>query len=70
MRDRKKRSFIFLALLLLTLIGCGVERGVIFEKDGKRYGVTPGNIWRPTWWNYYERGASYAEGEYWQEAIN
>ena len=26
-------------------------------------------IWRGRWWNHYERGLSYADGEFWDEAI-
>ena len=59
-----------LALLLLVVIaGCAVERGTVYVKDGKQYGVTASGIWRERWWNYYERGSSYAEGEFWDSAI-
>jgi hypothetical protein len=30
------------------------------------YGVV--NPWRARWWNYYERGRSFADGGYWKEA--
>jgi TolB-like protein len=56
-------------LLLLLIAGCAVERGKVYVKDGKRYGVTSSKIWRGRWWNYYERGVSYADGEFWGEAI-
>ena len=36
-------------------------------KDGKEYGVTKG-IFRARWWNYYERGGSFAEGGFWEES--
>ncbi len=36
-------------------------------KDNKFYGVTKG-LFRHRWWNYYERGLSFAEGGYWKEA--
>src|SRR5262245_4253428 len=55
--------------LLLSVIGCAVERGKVYVKDGVRYGVTSGQIWRGRWWNYYERGVSYAAGELWDEAM-
>jgi hypothetical protein len=41
----------------------------VYVKDGKRYGVTASYIWRERWWNYYERGLSYADGEFWDDAI-
>jgi Curli production assembly/transport component CsgG/Glucodextranase, domain B len=56
-------------MLLCAVVGCAVERGQVYVKDGKQYGVTSSLIWRGQWWNYYERGSSYAEGEFWQEAI-
>lgn len=57
-------------LLLLWVAGCAVERGQVYVKDGKRYGVTSQNTWRDRWWDYYERGTSYAEGEFWDEALS
>jgi len=36
-------------------------------KDGKEYGDTEG-LFRHRWWNYYERGLSFADGEFWQDA--
>jgi Curli production assembly/transport component CsgG/Glucodextranase, domain B len=56
-------------LLLCVLAGCAVEQGRVYVKDGKQYGVTSSLIWRGQWWNYYERGSSYAEGAFWQDAI-
>lgn len=58
-----------LLTLLLVLAGCAVEQGKVYVKDGKAYGTTSSNIWRGRWWNYYERGSSYAEGEFWHDAI-
>ncbi len=37
------------------------------EKDGKWYGVTRGSF-RHRWWDYYERGLSFADGKFWKEA--
>ncbi|MBM3225694.1 MAG: hypothetical protein FJZ47_18105, partial [Candidatus Tectomicrobia bacterium] len=56
-------------LILLVLLGCAVEQGTVQIKGGKPYGVTSSDVWRGRWWNYYERGVSYAEGEFWDEAI-
>jgi hypothetical protein len=37
------------------------------EKDGQVYGLTEGSF-RHTWWNYYERALSYADGGFWEDA--
>jgi Curli production assembly/transport component CsgG/Glucodextranase, domain B len=65
------RAFFALGLLLLlcTVVGCAVERGKVYVKDGKQYGVTSSLTWRGQWWNFYERGSSYAEGAFWEDAI-
>lgn len=39
-----------------------------YVKDGKQYGIVQGTF-RHRWWNYYERGLSFAEGEFYPEAI-
>ena len=65
-------SWLYALIGLLTLlwaVGCAVERGQVYVKDGKRYGVTSQKTWRDRWWDYYERGASYADGEYWDDAL-
>ena len=59
-----------LSLLLgLEMGGCAVQQGGVYVKDGQQYGVTSSRIWRGRWWNYYERGISYATGEFWTEAL-
>jgi len=58
-----------LFLPLCVIAGCAVERGPVYTKDGKQYGVTSSMIWRGQWWNYYERGSSYAEGAFWEDAM-
>jgi len=40
-----------------------------YIKEGKVYGVTRG-LFRERWWNFYERGCSFASGEFWNEAIS
>lgn len=56
----------FLVLFLFSTSGytSGNDK---YVKDGKQYGVTKG-IFRNKWWNYYERGLSFAEGGFWTEA--
>jgi len=63
------RATLISLLSLLWVAGCAVERGQIYVKDDKRYGVTSQNTWRDRWWDHYERGTSYAEGEFWDEAL-
>ncbi len=52
---------------MLILIGCTAQDSA-YIKDGKAYGVTSG-LFRHQWWNYYERGISFAEGGFYDEAI-
>lgn len=59
-----------LVILLLYVIsagGCAVQQ-TTHEKDGKEYGTTSGTF-RGRWWNYYERGRSFSDGKFFQEAI-
>jgi tetratricopeptide (TPR) repeat protein/TolB-like protein len=69
---KSSQSILFsLALLVmaLALLACVTEQqGPVYVKDGREYGKVQGSF-RHRWWNYYERGLSYAEGEYYQEAI-
>ncbi len=43
------------------------DGGGVQVRNGAEYGTVEGRF-RGRWWNYYERGRSYAEGEYWEEA--
>lgn len=42
----------------------------VYTKDGKEYGKIKGAGFRHRWWNYYERGISFADGEFYAEAIS
>jgi hypothetical protein len=53
------------ALLFLSCQGGPPPESV--ERDGQRYGVTEG-AFRGRWWNYYERGRSFADGDFWKRA--
>jgi Glucodextranase, domain B/Curli production assembly/transport component CsgG len=64
-----RRAFLCSLACLLCLAGCAVERGEVYVKDGVRYGVISGRTWRGSWWDYYERGGSYASGEFWEDAM-
>jgi len=63
-----KKQAIALVCLGVLLVGCAGEEESRYVRDGKQYGVTDG-VFRGRWWSYYERGASYLSGEYYDEAI-
>lgn len=60
----------FAAGAMLALSGCitvGTPARPEYQKNGVQYGITKG-LFRGRWWNYYERGRSYADGAFWEEA--
>jgi tetratricopeptide (TPR) repeat protein len=61
---------IFLAAgaLLYLFLEEGSTRDSSYVRDGKEYGVVQG-AFRNRWWNYYERAQSFAEGEFYDEAL-
>lgn len=62
------KNIIILLMILFTCAGCrSVSKQAPVEKDGKYYGVTQG-LFRDRWWNFYERGLSFSDGEFWQKA--
>ena len=72
---RKAVPLCMLLIALMTVASCGIyffgcagEPDKKFVKDGKAYGVVSGSF-RHRWWNYYERGMSFAEGEFYEEAV-
>jgi TolB-like protein/tetratricopeptide (TPR) repeat protein len=66
------QSILFL-LILVTLSwiwSCFQQpSGPVYQKNGKEYGKISGYVFRHRWWNYYERGLSFMEGEFNQEAL-
>jgi len=60
--------FIFLIALFSLWQCAGIETAPVLIKDGKEYGKVRG-AFRHRWWNYYERGLSYAEGEFYPQAL-
>jgi TolB-like protein len=60
---------VLLLLLVPLLFQCAsTTEAPLYHKDGKTYGRVEGTF-RHRWWNYYERGLSYAEGAYFEEAL-
>ncbi len=57
----------FFIILVLALAGCAVQDSIQI-KDKEEYGVTDG-LFRGRWWNFYKRGLSFAEGEFYDRAI-
>lgn len=65
----QKWHFLFVFVLLLLLSGCtGPQTNPAYIKNGKEYGKVRG-AFRHRWWNYYERGLSFAEGQFYDEAV-
>lgn len=61
---------IFTFIIILTgLLSCAVNHGPVYTKNGKTYGVVAGNF-TDRWYDYYERGLSYSNGEYFKEALS
>jgi tetratricopeptide (TPR) repeat protein/TolB-like protein len=65
-------AYILFALLFISFFnGCSQQpTGTVFVKDGKQYGVVKSGTFRHRWWNYFERGKSYAEGKFYQNAVS
>jgi hypothetical protein len=57
-----------MVFVLLSLTSCAVQEiASVYKKNGKTYGEVQGSF-RGRWWNYYERGLSYADGSFFEEA--
>jgi len=56
-------------VFLFPIGGCAGHHPLpYYVKDGKEYGKVTGNFTN-NWWNFYERGISYADGELYVEAL-
>ena len=68
----KSSFYLFCLPLLLAasiLFGCAhPPDSSTYTKDGKVYGEVRG-AFRYKWWNYYERGLSFADGRFFEEAV-
>ncbi len=56
------------ALVSVLILGCTTADNSAYNRDGVQYGVTEG-VFRGRWWSYYERGASFLTGKFYDEAI-
>jgi TolB-like protein/tetratricopeptide (TPR) repeat protein len=71
MKTRQSMKKMLLSAACLMIISCAQPQSApVYVKDGKEYGKTEGAFFRHRWWNYYERGLSYAEGKFYQEAVS
>jgi tetratricopeptide (TPR) repeat protein len=68
----KKLSILYICLLIVLLLlplqDYTASSSEKYLKDGVEYGKVKGSF-RSRWWNYYERGLSFMEGEFYREAI-
>jgi len=68
---KKSTIYVFCLQFLLTvsiLSGCAHQPDrAAYTRDGKVYGEVRGTF-RHKWWNYYERGLSFADGLFFEEA--
>lgn len=71
MNNLKHCCLFLLALALsMSLYGCaGQPSTPAYVKNGKEYGKVRG-AFRHRWWNYYERGLSFADGQFYKEAVS
>ena len=60
-------KYVFVLFCMFICISCTVQTPV-YLKDAKAYGVTSG-LFNDGWWSFYERGLSFAEGEFYGEAL-
>ena len=60
---------VLIALSFLLFQNCQTPPDPDYIKDGTSYGVVKG-LFRERWWNFYERGVSFFDGGYWEEAID
>jgi tetratricopeptide (TPR) repeat protein len=68
---RQSVKIVLLSAVSLMMLSCAQPQPApVYVKDGKAYGKTEGAFFRHRWWNFYERGLSYAEGKYYQDAVS
>lgn len=66
---KKTASVLLTLVVLFPLTGCAVKQArTPYIKDDEEFGKT-GGLFRARWWNYYERGMSFADGGFNDEAL-
>jgi TolB-like protein len=70
MRKRLAILDLFVAITFtISLFTCApTATAPVYQKNGRTFGVTSG-AFRHRWWNFYERGLSYADGQFFKEAV-
>ncbi|MCK5862845.1 MAG: hypothetical protein KAH38_10190 [Candidatus Hydrogenedentes bacterium] len=56
-------------LVSVLILGCTTSDNSAYVRDDVQYGITAGTF-RGRWWSYYERGTSFLNGDYFEEAIS
>ena len=71
MKRYSQAIFFLITLVFATsVLRCAPEPSKSsYMRNGKEYGKVGGAFFRHRWWNHYERGLSFAEGEFYQEAL-
>lgn len=68
MKNLVKIHILLACLFLVSYAGCAASKEKKkFIRGEKEYGVTRG-LFRGKWWNYFERGGSFLEGKFLEEA--
>ncbi|MDH3328017.1 MAG: CsgG/HfaB family protein [Desulfobulbaceae bacterium] len=63
-----RNSLITFIISVILIAGCA-EQQSHYVRNGKEYGTTSGSF-RGRWWNYYQRGRSFSDGNFYREAIS
>ncbi len=69
MKTQRLLLFVFILSGIFLFLSCNTPPDPRYTKDGRQYGVVDG-LFRERWWNFYERGNSFADGGFWQEAVD
>ncbi|MCP4714722.1 MAG: hypothetical protein GY868_06355, partial [Deltaproteobacteria bacterium] len=67
MRTQRLIIYSLLFIAVFFILSCNTPPDPKYNKDGTQYGVVQG-LFRERWWNFYERGNSFSNGSFWQEA--
>ncbi|MDA3786965.1 MAG: hypothetical protein PF503_00480, partial [Desulfobacula sp.] len=67
MSMKQSISFFMLIMIFPLMNSCVPSQKQAYIKEGQEYGITKG-LFRGRWWNHYERGISFGEGDFLDEA--